>query len=221
MSNEKLNKLKDILCKDISSLYHVCSLFILHLEDWDIEDRPEYLRIFLEQITTADMTQNVTESFLEIPAAFQEDLKELSSLKNRVIFNLIHNNVGETEFYQEIYEKLTDSSLISSQEGQSVFLQLLWLDRRIPYFQLDEGVAMDNEKYRDIIDKIQPAITKGFFILNTHLQYKTQRSSLLLDVADSLENKDERIVFWAVLLGRILQMERILRSSAEDSSEQS
>lgn len=219
MINDKLNILKDILCKDEPSLYHVCSLFILHMEDWPTQDWPEYLRVFLDQITLTDLTKSKTESYVQFADIPQEDFNELSSLKNRVISNLIRSNVPEIQFYQTICEKLTDSSLIPTPKGQAIFLQLLWLDRRIPYFHLDDGVAMDNEKYKSIIDKIQPTIDKGYFILNTHLQYKTQRSSLLLNLADSLENEDERIVFWAVLLSRLLQREQILLSQAKDSPE--
>lgn len=75
-------------------------------------------------------------------------------------------------------------------------------------------------RIRSIINKIQESINKGFFILSEELDYKTQRSSLLLDVANKLESDDERIVFWAVLLDilykKLSEMQRIDDLSSDE-----
>lgn len=220
MSDGKLNTLRELLSGGEQSLYHACEIFIQHMEQWNKQEQLEYLRLFLEQVEISDLTENVTEDFLDIPNPPGENLKDLFKLENRVISNLIQENVTAEQFYQELYEKLTDSSLIPSAEVRVIFLHILWRDRRIPYFQLEKGVEMDSEQYQQIIDKIRPSLDKGNYILNTQLRYKTQRSSLLMDVANKLENDTDRVVFWAVLLDRILRMEQLLRIQKNQRSKQ-
>lgn len=99
---------------------------------------------------------------------------------------------------------------------RATFLQTLWMDNRIPYYQLDEGCIMGNDQYRKIIDTIRPSLKKGTFILNANLKYKTERASLLLNIAKELGSEEEQIVFWAFLIDKLREKVRILNKSLEE-----
>ena len=147
-----------------------------------------------------DFLKDPPEDFDKLEWGDQQNEEELTDLEKRIVSNLIDSNIEESAFYSELCTKLGDDTLLSSIEDKAIFLALLWEDPQIPYYQLEEGRVMDNKQYGTIISKIRDPLDKAFFILNAKLHYKTQRSSLLIKVANTLENEDERIVFWAVLL---------------------
>lgn len=168
------------------------------------------LRTFLDDITLSELAGgDLTEEFLRIDPKRMTSFQEFLTLENRVVFNLTQTRVSAETFYRSLWEKLNDQTLISNQGGKTAFLFSLRIDNRIPYFELEEGCIMDDQRYKELVDKLQPAIAKGSFILSINLKYKTQRASLLMDVAKGLADEEERTVFWAVLLGRNQTIQRL------------
>ena len=193
-------------------LYSICGEVVSIAESCGPEDGPRLLREFLEGISISDLVgEELTEEFLQIPPERKEGLQECLTLENRLVSNLTQSRVSVEEFYRSLWEKMNDSTLIADSCGRAAFLFFLRIDSRIPYFELDEGCVMEDGRYKELVDKLQPAIAKGSFILSANLRYKTQRASLLMDMANGLENEEERIVFWAVLLGRCRVIQQLQR----------
>ena len=220
MNNKMIDALKlaitpaVTLCQACSSVWQ----FILSKTE---NDRVDYLKIFLTGFKSAeDIAEKPSECFFGVEWKNKQEEAELTDLENRIVSNLIGSSMEESAFYAALCTKLSDDTLLSTLEDKAKFLALLWMDPRIPYYKLDKGRIMSNEEYRSIINKIQESINKGFFILSEELDYKTQRSSLLLDVANKLESDDERIVFWAVLLDilykKLSEMQRIDDLSSDE-----
>ena len=196
-----INELKDSIRPSSSNLCQVCRDIWTFISSKKEVERPEYLKTFLTDFRRAkDFLKDPPETFYTLEWRNQQNEEELTDLEKRIVSNLVDSNIEETTFYGELCIKLRDDTLLSSIEDKAIFLALLWEDTRIPYFHLEEGRVMENEQYGAIISKVQEPLDKAFFILNAKLRYKTQRSSLLLKVANALENEDEQIVFWAVLL---------------------
>ena len=105
---------------------------------------------------------------------------------------------------------------------QAIFLQCLWLDNRIPYYQLGEGRHIgNNEEFKRIYKEIEPSLNKGRYIINAKLQYKTQRASLLMEIADSLDTDEQRMVFWASIIDGMRMTIRYLHKSLEEKNARS
>lgn len=211
MTIENVKELRERFCGGThKSLYDICADFTSMLEACGAEDGPLLLRDFLEGLAISDLAgEELTEEFLQIDSARKAELQEFLSLESRVVSNLAQSRVSVEEFYRSLWEKLNDDTLIADRNGRTAFIFFLRIDSRIPYFELGEGCVMEDEKYKALVDKIQPAIAKGSFILSANLKYKTQRASLLMDVARELESEEERIVFWAVLLGRFRAVQHL------------
>lgn len=223
MAIENIKELRQRLCGGVyAGLYSICEELVSFAEGCGPKDGPCLLREFLEEITISDLIgEELTEEFLQIPPGRQEGLQECLTLENRLVSNLTQSRVSVEEFYRSLWEKMNDSTLITDSYGRAAFLFFLRIDSRIPYFELDEGCVMEDGRYKELVDKIQPAIAKGSFILSANLKYKTQRASLLMDVANGLENEEERIVFWAVLLGRCRAVQQLQRQISQTCGKES
>ncbi len=198
------------------NLIDICREVVRIFADCCAEDGPMLLKMFLQDIALPELTEKgLTKEFLWIDAEQMADFQEFLTLENRVVSNLTKDRVSTDAFYRSLWEKINDPTLISDERGKTAFLFFLRIDNRIPYFELDEGYLMDDQRYKELVNKIQPAITKGLFIFNTDLKYKTQRASLLMDVAKGLSDEEERIVFWAVLLGRIRTIQRLQKQAVQ------
>ena len=69
-------------------------------------------------------------------------------------------------------DKLNDQDLFPDADDRTALLFSLWLDRRIPYYQLGESCSMDNDEYRERIQKLAPELKKASFIIYSGLQQK-------------------------------------------------
>lgn len=131
----------------------------------------------------------------------EQDIDVIIGVVNNVISNLVERKVTEDEFYKSLLDRLQDHGFLQNELRQAIFLQCVWLDNRIPYYQLGEGRHIgNNEEFKRIYKEIEPSLNKGRYIINAKLQYKTQRASLLMEIADSLDTDEQRMVFWASII---------------------
>lgn len=131
----------------------------------------------------------------------EQDIDVIIGVVNNVISNLVERKVTEDDFYINLLNRLLDHGFLQNELRQAIFLQCVWLDNRIPYYQLGEGRHIgNNEEFKRIYKEIEPSLNKGRYIINAKLQYKTQRASLLMEIADSLDTDEQRMVFWASII---------------------
>ena len=85
---------------------------------------------------------------------------------------------------------------------------------------------MDNDEYRERIQKLAPELKKASFIIYSGLQQKTQRASLLMALADKIEDDRQRVVFWSCVISKItnqearIEAERMLEQLDEGEDEE-
>lgn len=152
----------------------------------------------------------------------EQDIDVIIGVVNNVISNLVERKVTEDEFYKSLLDRLQDHGFLQNELRQAIFLQCVWLDNRIPYYQLGEGSHIgNNEEFKRIYKEIEPSINKGRYIINAKLQYKTQRASLLMDIADSLDTNEQRMVFWASIIDGMMLTIRYLHKSLDEKNTRS
>ena len=130
-------------------------------------------------------------------------------MERQLVKELIFKDVSEDEFYDEIWKRVSDTLLVSDIYQKSFFLYQMWLDPRIPYFQLGLGVDMDGETYKNYVHQLQLPFKKATFVMNAGYPKRTQKVSVLLKIADDITDPNERIVFWSLTMS-ILE-KRIVR----------
>ena len=164
--------------------------FIMSREE---EEREQYFTVLLSDV---DLPVAVDET-----EAFEDfSLRKNDGLIGNIVTNLSKQNSSEKEFYHKLWEKIQDNILFPDEDAQIYFLSCLWKSNLIPYYQLDEGIRMENEEYRDRIKKLGDILKKADYIIYAQLEQKTQRASLLMNLANGLEDERDKTVFWAYTL---------------------
>lgn len=218
MKKATFEELKQNVCTSSDTLYHVCQRFISFVKQKDESERTLYLQEFLANIQLKDFGDKLQPSFFVFDIS-DPRFKESLAMENRIVSNMIESHVEEAAFYQALSDKLNDDVLLPSSDDKALFLMVLWQDARIPYYKLEQGLILDNDTYKNIIAKLKEPLSKAGFILSTKLDYKTQRSSLLLAISKEL-NSEEEVVFWAVILDQQRRQIQLLQELLEEYKKQ-
>lgn len=123
---------------------------------------------------------------------------------------LLQKNCSCTEFYAELWDFIEHNTILTEKKQKAFALYYIWIDARIPYYQLDAGIRMDNIVYKTLIEKLKFTIKKARFILYTPTEQRTERASRLLKLLDEVEGEDEK----AVLMAQILAMTEVRNEAA-------
>lgn len=168
------------------------------------EEGQAYFSTFLAQIYIEDMcvSREEMDTFLSDDVLVRT-VEKIDALGDRILDNLVRQKLPEAEFYASLWNKICDTTLLPGLSEQVAFLVWLWVDIRIPYYQIGEGCTMANEEFVQIRDALWPTLKKAFYILIVPLDQKTQRASLLMELADGLEDERERAVFWAYVISKL------------------
>lgn len=204
MSNQIYDELISVADEHTSDVLELCGAV------WDlILSKPETeqkscFEVFLKEIDLLELDiEDINKFFFALQKEnLSQGNMQADQLGQRILANLIKKNVTEEEFYADLWNRLMDDVLSGGRESQVMLLTRFWMDQRIPYYQLPEGCTMGNDEYRAAMDKIEPQVKKATFIIHAGLSQKTQKASLLMDVAEEIEDRDARAVFWAVMLDR-------------------
>lgn len=166
-----------------------------------------YFVIFLSQIFFEDVDAEDDNTFLS-SEIFEQITEDIGRLANLVIANLVRNRLSEEEVYDNLWNKITDNTLLPDQKSQVAFLLCLWIDPRIPYYQVGEGCSMEGTEFVRIVDEIWPIVKRADFILAIPFSQKTQRASLVMELSDKLKDERERAVFWACIIAHLSENSR-------------
>lgn len=156
----------NIICKE-SDLDEQVSLFKYICENYGLEESNESFEV--EHAPYKNM---------------KEDLKEqYGAILNSVLKSYLKENLEEIDFYTKLWRTITESYPFDSDSAKVFAVYYTIIDKRIPYFKLDEGCKyqLSNEKYRKLRDKYKKEILKTRFILSTELSQRTEKASLLLN----------------------------------------
>ena len=121
------------------------------------------------------------------------ELEEMyGQMINGMLAALLTKNLSVNEFYEELWGAIVDNPILKEEKVKVFALYYIWIDMRIPYFQLDKGIKMSNEEFADITRQRLDDIKKMRFIMTAPLEQKTERASLLLNMLDTVKEKKEK-----------------------------
>lgn len=144
----------------------------------------------------------------EIPQCYTA--AEIQKIKARcapcvsgILGSALERNSSEDDFYRLLWNSITDHNPLLPEEDDVIYaIYMIWQDGRIPYFQLDEGVKMTNERFAEITRKNKDLIKKARFIVRSSLEQRTEVSALLLKILSECETEEDRVVVLAQILAR-------------------
>lgn len=166
------------------------------------EDPQAAFRYFLDNADEIDSTKEEDAEQIFTATEIQQLRKKCDSLIEGILNRFLSENDSEGEFYNRLWtEGVCGNTLLQSDKERIYALYKIWQDGRIPYFQLDEGLAMTNEQFGDCCNKNRQLIKKAFFIINSAFSQRSQQSDLLLEVLKECETDEDKAVVMAQILG--------------------
>lgn len=205
--SEKKTALMKCIKPHTDSAWNICAAVWEFILSQNEKEQRAYFSVFLSQIYIETLHIGDTNEFLSDDAN-EKITEDIYSLVNRVVANLVRQRLPEELFYENLWEKINDETLLPDRRAQISFLMRLWLDPRIPYYQVGEGCTMEDDEFACIRDAVWPVMKKAFFILAIPFSQKTQRMSLLMELADGLEDYKAKAVFWAGIMSCLTESPR-------------
>ena len=167
-------------------IYDVCQAYYLHYlkPSTTSEEAAKKLREFYEACGFIQSDQTLKIETITSPNVFQELMDTNRVIIEKIVDNLIKQNVGEDEFYNLLWEQMQNEVLFPSE------------DSHLPPVEM-----MDDDDYMESIQRIKVDYQKALFAINYGYAQKTQMAEQILNIATEIESSQDRIVFVANILG--------------------
>lgn len=212
--------LKKITDSNLNDFWKLSMEIISFINESEKEEQLDIFTVFLRDIDISEYTLPEYDDHFNLSDEHYKRFLDVSRTSERIIQNLLNTNVTEKIFYEKLWNKFNDQDLFPSSEDKYALLLSLWLDVRIPYYQLGESCSMEDDEYEKTMRLLTPELKKAKFIIHSGLQQKTQRTSLLMALADTIPDIRKKTVFWSVVITFISEREAQLQSDhiSEDMS---
>jgi len=178
-------------------LYMIISDYFKKTEDND--GCGALLGFFLEQYNFIDL-DNITDGSAHYsPETFQAYVSIYSQQVEDKIGEITCDNPDKDLVYKKLWDFVCGSQTAIDSTQKSILIALIGLDIRMPYIQLEPGIDLSDEQFQEIseeMEKLVPIIISIFIRSNL----RTEETSRLIKLADSLEDEIHRSVFWAMVL---------------------
>lgn len=208
MLDKARDSIRNILDTASGNLFDI--YYTLYCEYLEPSEEPvEILRSILQfggvaQGQNDDLPQHMEKEFA------QKTERTYLFLLNEIVDTLILDNPPPQEFYQKLYAYTFASDLFpKDRESRAVILKVLAEDVPcIPYYQAIDLLDMSNEEYKTIALAVKPAVREAVHMLNRHLTSKTKETSQLFRIAEGIEDRTARIVYWSLIMELLRKHER-------------
>lgn len=206
------------------SIFEVCIEFYQrYLKD---EDNKDISMELVKHLITQDIRTNrsntitVNESLDEYYLLVSKNDK----LVDQAVNNLIEKRVSEEEFYSRIWSFIFENVLFETDKEKISLLISLVNNGKIPYFQLNESIIeIEEEEYSEIAEQNIEMMKKAEFIMNLDYDAKTDTSSQLLALINSVDDEKTKAVILAnafgVLYDRISVLIDIIKSINDEEED--
>lgn len=168
------------------------------------ENQEQLFRYFLE---ISEDIEGDTEGDTEAEQAFTKgerlDCKEqYGKIVDGILEKILLQRKTPDEFYEELWKSINSKDVFETEKSRMFALYYVWIDARIPYYQLEDGLNIDKETYVATVKKVSEKARHARFILCCGLKQWTEVTSQLCKLLDETENEIEK----CVLLANILQI---------------
>lgn len=211
----------EYLSKVKGEIYNICedfyNRFLYNNENTD--NYSENLKLLLnwdfisDETYTANCETDVNE--------YQKKLKTIEPIVEKVIDNLIAENLTENDFYSKLAQFIKEETLLRLKIEKICALVCLMQSLKIPYYKIDNGLTMSNDEFVEISKKIFTQIRKSIFILAVGSTQKTEISSRLLHLLEEIHDHKEKVVFLANVIGifekKMLLLVEKLETNTDDN----
>lgn len=192
-----------------------------------------YYTIYQEFFLHAENPSDLLKQVIEFPGSVGDDslapqkisqqtvsetIKQYQSFLTSSVDLLIKQNLPIDLFYDNLWKVIFCSPTSPKDaESCSIILEFLKNSPLLPYFQAIDLLEMENNEFTSRLGKLRPRIAEAIHMLNRHFSQKTQESSQIYRLAQSLSFEDA-CVYWAAIISIV--RESSFASGCRQSSEE-
>lgn len=197
--------------------FNICGEVYEILKTADENQSGELLQFFLETSEEIKSSEEREARHFLTEGEVLDYTKLYGKIVDGLLENLLLQKPCKSVFYKTLWGKLTLDGLFENDKLQIFALYYIWIDVRIPYFELPETICFKEEDYRQIIERLKSKIQEARFILSSDFEQWAQVSYLLLKLMDEIDSEEEKTVF----LSCVMQMrdKMLLRTITENAKE--
>ena len=127
-------------------------------------------------------------------------LKKYGRQVDKRMMALQNMELPEKDFYDKLWRYLSTTPFLPTFEARVIGLYNCVIDKRLPYYAINRSasLSMDQEEFEAHLTSIgEKKLGRMEYILNADFDQKTEQSSLIVAMMDSLRTFEERTVFLA------------------------
>lgn len=222
MNTVSLSKSKkaifDFLQKYDGDVFDQCDILFKMISSGDPEQQGILFQYVCEIFGTVKTYGKESVLVSEYNAQKDRLEEQYGDIVNSLIKTYCQQNDDEDIFYRTLWS-LINESLIFDTEAKKIFaLYFILIDKRIPYFKIDEALlySMSNGRFSELLQKTARERQKIRFILKADFAQRSERASVLLnEFGFQLPTSDDPNVIDEYEM-RLMQMVYILQEMDSD-----
>lgn len=203
--------LSEVRLRDKIDRINVC-LYLYELLIHNSDRAVELLSFFYEKANSIKSSHEKVAK-IEISEVLYDDLiKQYGNVVDTLFEQILFKNLPKEQFYSQIWERIISSPVFEDKQGKAFALYYIWIDVRIPYFQLEDGLSMSNDEFRELTESLMTDIIEARFIMRTpFFSQRTARASVLLDLLNNISDRKKQAVLMSHILSFSMPDEEALK----------
>jgi hypothetical protein len=193
----------NFLSRSSGSLINKCfAVYSRIIKADSLSEQVDLFKYTCEFFGTRKATEEINTPQLVTEERRQELILNYGKYVNGLIDYTIKQKMDEDKYYGVLWESIfVDKLVLNDDEKKAFALYYILIDKRIPYFKLGESVAMSNEDYAELINKLTIKRQKIRFVLSSPMASRTERAGYLLEILDEYSGSPkERAVLMAYII---------------------
>lgn len=195
-----------------------CDILLKMIYSVDIKQQSELFQYVCEVFGTVKSYAREPVPISEYNSQKEKLEEQYGDIVNSLIKTYGQQNSDEHIFYYTLWS-LINESLIFDTEAKKVFaLYFILIDKRIPYFKIDESLlySMSNDRFAELLQKTARERQKIRFILKADISQRSERAAILLnEFGIRIPDNDEQNAIEEYEL-RLMQMAYVLQEMESD-----
>jgi len=204
------NKIKTALASCTGEKINICYAMYKLIERGSPEDIPDILQFSAEIYDKIETCGKILAKAYINKNEVEELKAHYGDVVDEMLKTLINDNLTKSEFYRLLWD-ITQNPFFKDEKSRVFAFYYIFIDKRIPYFQLDQGLKMTDADFKNRIIMLSDKMAKIRFIIAREFTQRTEEASLILQEIDSEENSVDRAILMSYLIGLFRQNESILR----------
>lgn len=179
--DQALERLQGLLSTADGSTFNLCAQIFEIINEAETENQP---KLFKEVAILYESIDSVKTDQVPI-SPFETQEKSLQERYGQIVNTFIDymtNQLYDVEtFYRNIWETIQNDIFFPTMAAKVFAFYFILIDKRIPYFELQQGYQMSNSSFKELRKKYFEILQKIRFISTLKIRQKTERASLLLN----------------------------------------